>query len=360
MISIPIIALLLGFVGLFVHYRLQKNWVLSEAAIWEHIKRHHHIRGMDARWSNIRTLQPFVYNEIVGAGVASPEDPRNTVLIQGDSWIEQMEIIGAARDVWKRYADEQKVRVVNAGTASYSPSPMTVQLRTLASQFRVRPRAIVALFDQTDVGDEACRYGNRLSADPATGEMIVLAEGAESYDDPQYWQVMVYDTFRRDSIGDFRKFFEYYKVRLGQEVKRLTNPPGNCRWADITRWLRDGNREDREAFASAFKRYLAQALSMPSLECLLVVTHPHRGHLAPLNDEEAYVADAGEIVRGVVNATGDRRMVHLNYTDRFAELYDQWTIPNIFHPSDPSSHLTEPAQTRLAESLTQELVARCR
>ena len=47
-----------------------------------------------------------------------------------------------------------------AGTSSYSPSLMSAQLNTIRSHFKELPETIIAIIDQTDLGDELCRYRN--------------------------------------------------------------------------------------------------------------------------------------------------------------------------------------------------------
>ena len=52
----------------------------------------------------------------------------------------------------------KKIGVINAGTGSYSPSLMSVQLEVLEKDFGIKPNILIAYIDQTDLGDENCRY----------------------------------------------------------------------------------------------------------------------------------------------------------------------------------------------------------
>ena len=58
-----------------------------------------------------------------------------------------------------------------AGTSSYSPSLMSAQLNAIRSQFGELPETIVAIIDQTDLGDELCRYKDL--RDIINGKVIV-------------------------------------------------------------------------------------------------------------------------------------------------------------------------------------------
>ena len=60
----------------------------------------------------------------------------------------------------QNFKSEKKIGFVNAGVGSYSPSLMSVQLDVLEEDFKIFPSIIIAYIDQTDIGDENCRYKN--------------------------------------------------------------------------------------------------------------------------------------------------------------------------------------------------------
>ena len=47
---------------------------------------------------------------------------------------------------------------INAGVTSYSPTLMRLQMDFLEKDFGIKPNIVVAYIDQTDLGDENCRY----------------------------------------------------------------------------------------------------------------------------------------------------------------------------------------------------------
>ena len=110
--------------------------------------------------------------------VINPYSSKVNILMQGDSWFNQINF--PTRDNAKGYhqvniieptkndlkslnfisnwAKKRDIGVINAGTGSYSPSLMSVQIEILEKDFKIFPNILVAYIDQTDFGDEVCRY----------------------------------------------------------------------------------------------------------------------------------------------------------------------------------------------------------
>ena len=51
--------------------------------------------------------------------------------------------------------------LINAGVSSFSPSLMQLQYEILEKDFNIKPNIVVAYIDQTDIGDELCRYKDK-------------------------------------------------------------------------------------------------------------------------------------------------------------------------------------------------------
>ena len=96
--------------------------------------------------------------------ITNPEEKEVVVLFQGDSWMEQLtspvdnNFISA--ELVKKFANNKKINFINGGIASYSPSLMSLQLDVLENDFQILPNIVIAYIDQTDLGDENCRYKN--------------------------------------------------------------------------------------------------------------------------------------------------------------------------------------------------------
>ena len=79
-------------------------------------------------------------------------------LFLGDSWFEQLISYSSSRALINSFFDKKKINYINAGISSYSPTLMTIQYKILKNDFKINPDYVVVYIDQTDFGDELCRY----------------------------------------------------------------------------------------------------------------------------------------------------------------------------------------------------------
>ena len=61
----------------------------------------------------------------------------------------------------KNFAIENNYTVYNAGITSFAPSLMHSQYEILKQEFNINPDILIIYIDQTDIGDEFCRYKNK-------------------------------------------------------------------------------------------------------------------------------------------------------------------------------------------------------
>ena len=77
------------------------------------------------------------------------------ILIQGDSWADAAKF---SQNFLNDFSEKNHLGIVLGGVRSYSPSPMTIQLKILRDDFSIHPSIIIGIIDQTDIGDELFRY----------------------------------------------------------------------------------------------------------------------------------------------------------------------------------------------------------
>ena len=113
----------------------------------------HHLRH--PRYVNTETKNPkeFIFSHI------SKNESKELILFQGDSWFEQIYVYKNTTPYLKsRFKND--FNVINAGTSSYSPSLMSAQFDLLTNKYNLKPTYLIVYIDQTDLGDENCRYKN--------------------------------------------------------------------------------------------------------------------------------------------------------------------------------------------------------
>ena len=127
----------------------------------KHSKTIHHIRDEPTLNSLFKKSK---VEDLLFTTINKLEDKSMIVLFQGDSWMEQLTFPVddnfISVELVQKFKSKKKIGFINAGTASYSPSLMSLQLDVLEQSFKIFPSVIIAYIDQTDVGDENCRYKN--------------------------------------------------------------------------------------------------------------------------------------------------------------------------------------------------------
>ena len=161
-----------------------------------HITDLHHLRDFnDGRWKMSENPHDAIFSTI-----APFRKNQSNILIQGDSWAQQFNS-ATSKKALAQFADERQVGIINAGVSSYAPSVMTVQLRKLRQQFQIHPTNIVAIIDQTDIGDELCRYAVRRNFD-ASNQLISVQPEPFGSTEVFSWGVF----FRKQAILRSDKF----------------------------------------------------------------------------------------------------------------------------------------------------------
>ena len=131
----------------------------------------HHLNGKPGVQDEVNTV-PENY---LFAVVNEFAEKKNKILIQGDSYAETLTWYRNTYNFLNEFSNKNDVGLINAGIASYSPSLMSLQLDVLEKDFNIYPNIIVAYFDQSDMGDEICRYKNKRIFDK-NGKLIRVKE----------------------------------------------------------------------------------------------------------------------------------------------------------------------------------------
>jgi len=97
-----------------------------------------------------------------------------TVVIQGDSWAHGLEL--NASDILFSNLDDGKHRVISGGTSSFSVSNAAGQLNYFINHKNIAPNSVILFIDQTDLGDELCRYKPYTSEDAERGKPFLIVK----------------------------------------------------------------------------------------------------------------------------------------------------------------------------------------
>ena len=282
--------------------------------------------------------------------VINPYSSKDNILMQGDSWFHQINF--PTRDNAKSYLDvniieptrndlkslnfisnwakKRDIGVINAGTVSYSPSLMSVQIEVLERDFNILPNVLVSYIDQTDFGDEICRYSknkiyenNKLSRVSATkgldksafnySRVLKLSEINFNYDS-KFLKVL--NSINFEIFWELKKFYLINSSKLKNIFKK--KEVEKCTLKQIFSYLKNPTKAEINYFKTSVLEYLDRAKSKTHIEQIYLVTFPHLDQLKQLfKENDSRLINISGIIDEVVeesNIDSLKKIKHINFT----------------------------------------------
>ena len=240
----------------------------------------HHIRYRDA-YRFQKKGEELIYN------VIKNESEKKIILFLGDSWFQQINEYEFAHDFLKNNLSNFS-KIINAGTASYSPSLINSQLNIIVNDFKIKPNVVVVYIDQTDMGDELCRYKNLLNLDKKNGNLLSVSMKKFPY----YRDVFNLHekiSFSEIELAKKNKIFKTqllinYKFkkslrRLNQKLLVLffnKSKDIKCEWKVIESYKEIIKKDEKEYFLSVLNKLFHSLNEKKYIEKIYIVTHPHK------------------------------------------------------------------------------------
>ena len=143
-----------------------------------------------------------------------------TILFQGDSWFQKINKFQKVKDYLVN--TQKNIKIINAGTTSYSPSLMNVQFNILENDFGIKPDVVIVYVDQTDIGDEFCRYRNLRVLDE-TGNLIkVPYEDFPIHKDPfNLHEILVFSEIELKNNSKIIKTQKYLNYKVIKSLNKI-------------------------------------------------------------------------------------------------------------------------------------------
>lgn len=296
-----------------------------------------HLRGIHKKTSIKQYPNPesMIFN-LIGSG-------NKTILLQGDSWAEAFNENKRSLNSLETFSSKYDVQFVNAGTSSYSPSLMTAQLDLLRKKFGVNFNQVIAIINQTDLGDELCRYKN-----------------VRNY---KNWKVSVrpYSKLDKMEFYNYSYFFDNFEafrsrnlslVKIAwlakNEIKQKffsENP--RCSLQELIKPLKYGvNYENLNYLHLVINDYIKEVFLQNNVKNLMIISVPYRGHL-----NKEYRLEVQDIIQSVVAESRYKnkiKIVRIKNQD-----LQNFKIGDPYGDDKFSTHLTSEAH---AELLTKKIL----
>ena len=302
-------------------------------------KKLHHLRDTHGRWDFNDNVENYLFTTI-----KKFSKDGNNVLFQGDSWIEGIHLNKESLKFVSDFATSKNYGIINGGVTSFSPSLMKIQYEVLETDFNIKPNIVIAYIDQTDIGDELCRYSSNRVLDDKKN---LIAVENESYTRATYDYTKINNISRivLSESSKFKKTIRLVNFFIIYQPKRLFNKiisikeygwknrdTSKCLFDQIQKYLIKSNINEVIYFESRVNEYIDYLVSKDYIERIIIVTFPHENHV--YNKKYSYnVSDTVEKI-----SLNKSKIYHLN----FSKLISNKLInieENIYTKNDPGSHL---------------------
>ena len=312
-------------------------------------KKLHHIR--DEITLNLLFKKPKV-EDLLFTTINNIEDKEVIILFQGDSWMEQLtspvDDNFISVKLVQQFKSQKKVGFINAGTGSYSPSLMNLQLDVLEEDFKIFPNIVITYIDQTDVGDENCRYKNNkiyknetlVSIQPEAQLMyrdifnyseiyalskIYLKDNSKISKTFQLINFKFKYNLKKNGIRFYRKYIS----NLESDKEKLKK----CYGSAIQRYLINPNDSDIKYFEDSITEYIKKIERKKHIKKLIFVTAPHKKNFYKNSDQKSYYKlNVSDVVNGVIK--NKKNITHINFSkillnDKNFDHKNIWHIDNM-------------------------------
>ncbi len=308
-------------------------------------KKLHHIR--DEITLNLLFKKPKV-EDLLFTTINNIEDKEVIILFQGDSWMEQLtspvDDNFISVKLVQQFKSQKKVGFINAGTGSYSPSLMNLQLDVLEEDFKIFPNIVITYIDQTDIGDENCRYKNNKIYKNETLESIqpeaqLMYRSIFNYSEiyglskiylkdnskiSKTFQLINFK-FKYSLKKNGIRFYRKYISNLESDKEKLKK----CYGSEIQRYLIDPNDSDIKYFEDSITEYIKKIERKKHIKKLIFVTAPHKENF---DQKNRYKLNVSDLIDGVIK--NKKNITHINFSkillnDKNFDHKNIWHVDNM-------------------------------
>ena len=244
----------------------------------------------------------------------------------------------------QKFKSNKKIAFINGGTASYSPSVMNLQLDVLEHDFKIFPNIIIAYIDQTDIGDENCRYKNNKVYKDGVLKSIQPEAHLMYKDLFNYAQIYgISKIFLKDNskisktfqLINFKfkygitkssiRFYRKYISNLESDKEKIKK----CYASDVLRYLIDPNNSNIKYFEDSVREYIKKIDRKKHIKKLILVTAPHKENF---DQKGLYKLNVSDLIDGVIK--NKKNITHINFSkillnDKNFDHKNIWHVDNM-------------------------------
>jgi len=338
------------WVAIFEDYK-KRNFFINFESLKYHKKysdQIHHLRGnlpKSYKEKNIKKEDYFFTT------FSKFTKEKQNYLMQGDSWAEYLTLKNNTIETLDNIIKIKNIGFINGGVSSYSPSTMKIQYEILERDYNIKPDYLITIIDQTDIGDELCRYKrNIINNEDGTVKYIKRERNTDAVGDYSKYYNFSNILFEKKSFVNFyvTNYYFYKTVKLFQSKMYFLMKDGfknrnhhKCRFGQIQKYLFNIEEEDVKYFKKRTQEYLDFLQEKNYLKNIFIVTFPHEKHLTG-----EYKVNVSSIINEL---NLSEKINHINFTELIET--NDFNSDNIYQTEDPASHLNEDAHSLFVKKI---------
>ncbi len=280
-------------------------------------------------------------------------DGKEIIWIFGDSWLEGIRKENINNNIIGTELDEDYKLIRLIGTTSYSPLLMHLAYKDRILRYKETPDNVVIFIDQTDIGDDYCRYRPSVLRDKKGKLIGVLDNYLGVSGIYRSWSFHL--TMREHKSGillAIQRFIHALHLRLIPSIEVLTN----CTEKELIAWQMGLNSSPSGVIIKNYEKYFLNSMNEfletiyndSKRKKILLVTHDWARHSLPKENKDHLSKNISTLVEKISRANNINHL-HVKTGD-----YKNKNISDIYqYPSDRFSHLRDYTylSKRIGESL---------
>ena len=319
-------------------------------------KKLHHLRDIKTFNNYFRNPENSKNNYLFTI-LSDFKNEKINILLQGDSWSEQFltneKTYKNAIKYIQTTTKDNNMGFINAGVTSYSPTLMRLQMDFLEKDFGIKPNIVVAYIDQTDLGDENCRYKD--SRIFIKNKLVGIKEekfSGRPFDFTKNYElseILLENKSKKSiaiKISNHNLFFGLKKNTIKNKNKIIRifehgwgkRNLSKCYWPEISSYLNKSNEKEISYFKRSVLKYLESLEKRGYVKKVIIVTFPHLNNLKVLNgdNKNLYSNNVSDIIDEILPKKD--KFIHLNFTKLIYEKKVNIEKKD-YKTNDPASHL---------------------
>ena len=324
-------------------YKDSRLWILEEETLEILQKYKNQLNHLRVMANKLEAPHAYKVKENIIFNRLTETNTSYSVLITGDSWGEVFAADFKSYRTLKNYSDDNKIDIIISGTSSYSPTLLGIQARILNKDFHLNFDEAYVVIDNTDIGDELCRYRNFIGVD-SNGDKIV-----RSFDNPKRIYYVDNITYASKVLNsDDYSLIKFAKLTL-KKINDIITPfiyysdEVLCRWNEISKYLYNISEDEEEYFAASVD-YLIESLTDANPGIVInLITVPHKKHLT-----KEYSNSVAILLNKILENHPYENVNHTDFSDKIVDLINSgFQLDDIYIKDDEASHLTSFGHNKL-------------